>query len=521
MDETASDIERQDESVLFHWTRWFWIDGPVSRYEYVVLGFGLALLKYLIELSVFVILTGRFFTPLNFLNPWLNSKAGVLDAYPAVAMGWLLFTLPFVAIAVSMSVRRAADAGWSPWWGLSMLVPIVNFAFMAILSIAPGRDRALDAIADEERAQVSTAFAPPAISDHPNDAFTRRLSEREPDQPAAAMAAIGIGCAVQVIVGLLSVWVFREYGFVLFFTTPIIAGAISGAVYNRHCAFGLGGLFGLIALMNIASFALMLGVGLDGAICLLMAFPLLWPLSFFGGLAGRAISVARLRYRDERRGMIGTMLLLPLAILLEPFDDHRVLHRVDTTVVINAPADRVWEQVIAFPEITERPAWFFRLGIAAPIRARIDGEGVGACRYCEFTTGPFVEPITVWLPPSPSSKAGRLAFDVAEQPQPMREWTPFSGLHPPHLEDGFVSRRGQFLLEPMPGNRTRLTGTTWYDIDVRPRLYWQAWAAPTIHAIHCRVLDHIKRGCEERSMELIPAVLERSRSETGELSNAR
>lgn len=250
--------------------------------------------------------------------------------------------------------------------------------------------------------------------------------------------------------------------------------------------------------MNVASFVLMLCLGLDGAICLIMAFPLLWPLSFFGGIAGRAIEVSKLRAHDERRGMIGTMLLLPLALGLEPLDDQRSLHRIDTAVGINSPAPLVWEQVIAFPEITETPAWFFRLGIAAPMRARIDGTGVGACRYCEFTTGPFVEPITAWEPPSSSGEVGRLAFDVVEQPHPMREWTPFSALHPPHLDDGFVSRRGQFLLEPLPGNRTRLVGTTWYDIDVRPRMYWQAWAAPTIHALHRRVLDHMKR-CSEAS----------------------
>ncbi|CAN0495144.1 unnamed protein product, partial [Hapterophycus canaliculatus] len=171
------------------------------------------------------------------------------------------------------------------------------------------------------------------------------------------------------------------------------------------------------------------------------AFPLLGPLSFFGGLAGRAIATVNLRNRPEYPGMITTMILLPLALLLEPLDDHRELHRVDTTVIINAGTTVVWKQVIAFPEIEEEPAWFFRAGIAAPIRARIEGVGIGACRYCEFTTGPFVEPITAWDEPSNDEASGLLAFDVESQPLPMTEWTPFSSLHPPHLDDGFVSRR--------------------------------------------------------------------------------
>ncbi len=50
--EAVSEEPRKDESVLFHLARWFCIDGPVSRQDYIVLGFGLALVKYLIEMCV-------------------------------------------------------------------------------------------------------------------------------------------------------------------------------------------------------------------------------------------------------------------------------------------------------------------------------------------------------------------------------------------------------------------------------------------------------------------------------------
>lgn len=104
-----------------------------------------------------------------------------------------------------------------------------------------------------------------------------------------------------------------------------------------------------------------------------------------------------------------------------------------------------------------------------------------------------MEPITVWDPPT------HLGFDVASQPRPMTEWTPFSGLHPPHLEDGFVSERGEFRLVAMGDGRTRLSGTTWYHIDVRPRLYWKVWADTVIGQIHLRVLEHIRRQAEQPS----------------------
>ena len=121
-----------------------------------------------------------------------------------------------------------------------------------------------------------------------------------------------------------------------------------------------------------------------------------------------------------------------------------------------------------------------------PVRARIEGEGVGAVRYCEFTTGPFVEPITVWDFPN------RLAFDVVKQPPSMEEWSPYQVVHAPHIVGGLVSKRGQFQLIRLPKGRTRLEGTTWYTIDMGPQGYWTLWSDFLIHAIHDRVLHHVK-----------------------------
>jgi hypothetical protein len=124
------------------------------------------------------------------------------------------------------------------------------------------------------------------------------------------------------------------------------------------------------------------------------------------------------------------------------------------------------------------------------MRARLDGEGVGATRYCEFTTGTFVEPITAWEP------GRRLAFDVTDQPAPLFELTPYRHIHPPHL-DGFLrSNRGEFLLVALPEGRTRLEGRTWYEFAMYPQAYWTFWSDLFIHRIHQRVLWHIQRLAE-------------------------
>jgi len=120
----------------------------------------------------------------------------------------------------------------------------------------------------------------------------------------------------------------------------------------------------------------------------------------------------------------------------------------------NAPPERVWRHVIGFSKLPEPDPWYFKLGIAYPRRATIEGTGMGAVRRCEFSTGAFVEPVTVWDPPR------RLAFDVESQPPPMHELSPYRHVHPPHLDGYLRCQRGEFRLVALPGGRTRLEGST-------------------------------------------------------------
>jgi hypothetical protein len=55
-----------------------------------------------------------------------------------------------------------------------------------------------------------------------------------------------------------------------------------------------------------------------------------------------------------------------------------------------------------------------------------------------------------------------------------------------------VSRGGEFDLERLPGGRTLLRGTTHYTLAIYPELYWIPYAEALLHAIHHRVLVHIK-----------------------------
>ena len=78
----------------------------------------------------------------------------------------------------------------------------------------------------------------------------------------------------------------------------------------------------------------------------------------------------------------------------------------------------------------------------------------------------------------------------------MREWSPYRHVLARHLDGYLRVQRGEFRLEPLPGGGTRLSGSTWYEIDVAPRAYWMLWSDALIHSIHGQVLGHIKRLAE-------------------------
>ncbi len=166
------------------------------------------------------------------------------------------------------------------------------------------------------------------------------------------------------------------------------------------------------------------------------------------------------------------------------------LIEVRSSITINASKEIVWDEVVS-SSLPPPDEFIFKTGIAYPIRAEIDGEGVGAVRYCVFSTGRFVEPIEVWDEPN------FLQFSVTHSPPPMKELSIYSQIHPPHLEGFLKSRKGQFKLIEIGKNKTLVQGTTWYENKMWPETYWKFWSDYIIHKIHMRVLSHIKYSSEQ------------------------
>jgi len=305
-----------------------------------------------------------------------------------------------------------------------------------------------------------------------------------------AMRSVAASVALALVFGTFSIFLLGEYGSALFVGTPFLMGTLGAWMVHRDGYRGRRTSY-VVALIGL-SFAggAFLLFALEGVICIAMAAPLALVLGLLGAALGDNMARVANRPAGSTTAMVIALPVLALLPALSPLPAE--VAPVVTQLEIDAAPEAVWPHVIGFAPLPPPEHWLFKAGVAAPVKARIEGEGVGAIRYCEFTTGAFVEPITVWDPPH------HLAFDVTEQPPSMRELSIWSTVHAPHIEGGLSSQRGEFRLEALPGGRTRLTGTTWYALDFAPEPYWRLWSDAIVHLIHQRVLEHIANLSEPR-----------------------
>jgi hypothetical protein len=289
--------------------------------------------------------------------------------------------------------------------------------------------------------------------------------------PAAWAILIGVSAITMTRVG--------AYGLTLFAFLPLVMGALVGW-YGPVRTTGQALIQG--AATGVVGCAFFLGIGIEGLICVAMSLPLAVPL----GMLGCWLTFRARQNRLESH--VAAVLFLPLGLGSAGYDARvaPALYDVTTSVEVAASPQAVWRHVISYAKMPEPTDWVFATGIGYPRQVWMDGTGVGATRYCDFSTGSFVEPITVWEP------GNRLEFDVIESAAPMKEWSPYGTIEPVHLHGYFVSRKGRFVLTTLANGHTLVEGTSWYQHHLEPGQYWRWWSDAIIHRIHRRVLTHIK-----------------------------
>jgi len=234
-------------------------------------------------------------------------------------------------------------------------------------------------------------------------------------------------------------------------------------------------------------------VGWEGAICLVMVSMVFFPLVSVGGIVAGALMADSDHQDSTRRTLCVIVLALPLISgLLEERQPLPLEHTtVRTAIVIDAPAEVVWQQIIRVPAIREPlHGFFYRMGFPKPVEATLSREGVGGVRHAKFERGlVFIETVDVWEP------SKRLSFSIASDPNSI----------PPTTLDRHVTvggryfdvLRGTYEIEPLNRNRCTLHLSSDTRVSTRFNFYARPWARFLMRDIQSTILEVIKTRSEQ------------------------
>jgi hypothetical protein len=447
--------------------------GTVGRGTYALAGaIGFAIKHNLDRL----IASWVFHRPWSLFNYWVPVRDVVqitllppADARFLATM--LAMALPFVLVGVVLTLKRLRSAHLPSGLLVLFFIPFLNLLFFLILCLWPERD-----LPEAENAQ-SWGWSLAKIV------------------PESALGSAGVSVLVTVPLGFglafLGTHWLNNYGWGLFVAGPFAMGFMAAMLHGVRTPRGAGACISVACLSVAILGAALLAFAFEGVICLIMAAPLALVPAILGGVCAHFVqSWPRSHKRSPAFLSIALAFVPGVQWVEHAAGPAPAVFEVKSSIIVQGPPEKVWQQAVTFNEIPAPTEWMFRAGIAYPIRAEIVGSGPGAERHCVFSTGAFVEPIEVWEEPY------RLKFSVTSNPAPLEEWTPYPHIDPPHLHGFMVSNGGQFLLTPLPGGRTQVEGTTWYRHGLWPKAYWRLWSDAIIHRIHMRVLRHIQAEVE-------------------------
>lgn len=474
---------------------WRW-DGTVDRGPYIFYGVTLSGIKYGIDTFISSVFFHKPWSFLNYIMP--GQSIDLLALQPAdlfYLLVMLTFSLPFIWTGTMLTLRRLRGAGLPGWLVKLFFVPVVNFVMFVTLCIMPTQEEPgikLPSLEDQRLERPPDSIAQQTDSHGvPIKAEPVPIVYSKEERSRSALFAL---CTTVPAAALLlwtgTIWM-QSYGWWLFIALPFAMGMVPAYLYGKDYPRSFKECF-LVSMTAVTLFGISIFFfAWEGALCLLMAAPIGYALAVIGCWLGW--SMQRRALPSDERKLIMSWLVIALPLLMgAEYSQPRVppVCAVTTSIVIAAPPEKVWPNIIAFPELKPPDEPLFYTGIAYPVGATISGRGPGAVRKCRFSTGAFIEPITVWQEPE------LLKFSVTAQPEPMREWSWNHEIQPAHLHGYLDIHGGQFALKPIQNAdgsvSTEVRGTTWYQNNMFPASYWKLWTDYIMHEIHSRVLRHIK-----------------------------
>ena len=281
-------------------------------------------------------------------------------------------------------------------------------------------------------------------------------------------------------------WQSREaesYGIGYFVATPILQGVGAGVFsqYRDRQEWSVAARANWLGLLLLGLTFLVFCI--EGIVCLLMATPLIIPLSFLGAYMGWS---ARQWTPTARLSgpTIGALVLMVAGGPLGRAPESR--GEITTVWHVASPPERVWPSVLRLDAMPKPDWWLFRLGVAYPVRTLTHSDGR---RECVLSTGAMPERVIDRV------TNRHLAFRVLATPPSMQELNPFGEVRAPHLTTTYVGGEGEFTLTP-EGEGTRIVARSTYGLRMAPFAYWRFWSDAIVAHVHERVVREIRIRAE-------------------------
>jgi uncharacterized membrane protein YhaH (DUF805 family) len=441
----------------------FMFKGKIGRAPYAAWSVAILLSQYLVPLTAGDLLKSDKWV---YVIPHRALRAVGANADLVQALGAAYLLIVAWALA-ALAFRRANDANVGGWVAVFAITPIIQILTILVLCIAPPMTER------EPRAVAADAETAEPISIW-----------------ASSVSGVLAGVGLTLVAVALGTLVFGTYGHALFLLTPFVIGTISAYIANYRGDIGGRKTAWAVVIAVLLGGLTLVAVAIEGLICIIMAAPLGLGMALIGGVLGRSMALQRRRPAVQT---LPCLALLPLMFAVEnvlpPVAD---LDTVQTITVAASP-DVVWASILSTNPIEGPLALPFRLGVAYPLRGEVRGEGVGAERLGEFSTGTAIERVTEWMPNR------KLAFVVVRDIPGMRELSPYEHVHAPHVIGYFRTTYTSFELIPRVDGGTYIVERTSHELRLDPVPYWLPMARWIVRQNNARVLEHIRSHAERRA----------------------
>lgn len=228
----------------------------------------------------------------------------------------------------------------------------------------------------------------------------------------------------------------------------------------------------------------------EGAICLVMALPI---FLIFASVGGLLVSFLRKSKINNTINVVAAVLVPFLFSPIESsFNFEPVTYEAYTTIHINAPKEKIWENVTRVKTISEKEdnsGLSKVMGFPRPVVAELDTLMVGGKREAVFDKGLiFDEIVNIY------EHEKKMSFSI----------TPLTEKIPPTTLDEHVTVGGKYFnvldgtyeLVPKGGNEYELVLYSHFKMNTTFNFYSGLWAKWIMQDIQNNILGIIKNRCE-------------------------